>query len=249
MNQTKHIWEPYLVRAMRLQPLVDVFVSLTWCFSHFICSRGRISFLTPVCIFRAQDSDQFTARVNNYVLKWIVSSSSGPVCHCSLLVCLGGPAADSSPILVVRSWGEGIFWQLIIILGVFCLRVLVCWVFELGGNWRLDDNIYMNMYWEWCMFPALRWFCCEMCDLTNKKVNAFYVYLLGFKCSRKVSNNTPFVDILWINQDPDLYSMSRCFQNMINLEEQWVSVLQGQGYMMEFCFLKMEAALLAFLPA
>lgn len=86
-----------------------------------------------------------------------------------------------------------------------------------------------------------------MCDLTNKKMNAFYVYLLGFQYSRKVSNNTPFLDILWIKQDPDLYF--RCFQNMINLEEQWVSVLQGQGDMVEFCFLKMEAALLAFLPA
>lgn len=215
MNQTEHIWEPYLVWAMSLQPLVYVFVSLTWCLSHFICSRAIISFLTPVCIFRAQDSDQFTVRVNKYVLKWIISSRSGPVCHCSLLVFVGGPAGDRSPILVVRSWGEGIFWQLIIILGVFCLRV--CWVFELGAKWHLDDNIYMNMHWEWYMFSALRWFYCEMCGLTNKKMNEFYVYLLGFKYSRKVSNNTIFLGILQINQDSDLYSKSRCFQNTINL--------------------------------
>lgn len=148
---------------------VYVFVSLTWCLSHFICSRAVISFLTPVCIFRAQDSDQFTARVNKYLLKWIISSRSGPVCHCSLLVFVGGPTGDSSPILVARRWGEGIFWQLIIILGVFCLRVLVCWVFELGAKRHLGDNVFMNVYWEWYMISALRWFYWEMCGLTNKK--------------------------------------------------------------------------------
>lgn len=142
-------------------PRLCICVSFTW--------RAIISFLVPVYIFRAPDSDQITVRVNKCVLKWVLSSRSGPVCHSSLLMFIGGPAGDSSPVLVVTSWGEGIFWQLIIIGGIFCLRVLVYHAFERGTKWHLYDDIYMDVYWEWDTLSALRGFYCDMCGLTNKK--------------------------------------------------------------------------------
>lgn len=128
-------------------PWLCICVSFTW--------RAIISFLVPVCIFRDPDSDQITVRVNKCVLKWVLSSRSGLVCHSSLLMFIGGPAGDSSPVLVVTSWGESIFWQLIITGGIFCLRVLVYHAFNGVQNgistmtfiWMYTGNGICSLLW------------------------------------------------------------------------------------------------------
>lgn len=50
-------------------------------------------------------------------------------------------------------------------------------------------------------------------------MNELYVNLLGrfgFKCIWEVPNTMTCLDIIQVNKDPNLYSKSGCFLNMIN---------------------------------
>lgn len=73
---SKSMDEPNKTHVGAIFGLGDELVAscLCVCLSHLMSLtlhlfRAVISFLTPVCIFRAQDSDQFIATVNKYVLK------------------------------------------------------------------------------------------------------------------------------------------------------------------------------------
>lgn len=116
---------------------------------HLFKSSNHISY---IYVLRVQDGDQLTRKAKKCVLKWIIHSGSGLVWHQNLSMYVHrGPAGDSSPAPVEKSWGERIFWQLIIIVGIFCLRALVCWNLELGAkitSWNWHSYGFEFPLWE-----------------------------------------------------------------------------------------------------
>lgn len=132
-NKT-HLGAIFAPQATSLQPLIYIFVSLIWRLSHFISLRAVITFPTLVCILRFQESHQLAVRVSKCASEWIFSSRNGLVCHSSQWKFIWGPPGDSFSTLIVRSWRESIFWQLIIILGILYLQVLVCWLLKQGAK-------------------------------------------------------------------------------------------------------------------